>query len=667
MKRSGRAAFRGASVFGIVLASLALAAPARPVRRTVSGESPAPLSALLEAMAVFEYGSDDAALHALRSRVRSGRNDPEFMKACETAFIAFLEGQATPAGKQIICRELALIGTERSVPVLERILGAEGTPDMARYGLEGIPGAAADEALLRGLSALRGDPRIGVVSSLGTRRCAAAVPALEKLLRSSDDKEAIAAAEALGRIGGPEAGRILTAFLPKAPAGVRERVGAALLACAEGLLGRGDARGAAAAFGLILDSVSRSAVRPAAFRGKIAASGPAGQDLVLDALRGRPPGMFEPAIDMIGAVFDGGSVSRLCELLPRLPEDGQIQLVAALASFPKAPVFEALKMASDSPHPAVRIEALRALGKAGDGSIVLLLAARAATAAGREQEIARESLRRLGGDDIDRAVLDALALGGSGGVRLELVRAVGERNVVRGKDILLRLSRSEEEATRLAAIRALGQLAREEDISSLLDLLSAAGDEAEQEESVNAIAATALDHARPGARADAIESRFAAAKVPEERAALLRVLGRIGEDRSLPLVRGALADAHPFVAEAAVRAVAGWPTASARDDALRIARSSGSLVQRVLALEGFIRMVGLEPYRAPEGAVASLREALALAERPEERRLVVAALLPFACPEALALAEELSRSPDIGGEARAAAEAIRKELDSRKR
>lgn len=116
-----------------------------------------------------------------------------------------------------------------------------------------------------------------------------------------------------------------------------------------------------------------------------------------------------------------------------------------------------------------------------------------------------------------------------------------------------------------------------------------------------------------------------------------------------------------------MRAIAGWPTAVARDDALRIARSSESLVHRVLALEGFVRMIGLEPYRAPEGAVASLRDALTLAERPEERRLALAALLSFPCPDALALAEELAGAPDIGSEARVAAESIRKELAARKR
>jgi HEAT repeat protein len=664
---SGSARRRNAA-FGAVVLFLALAVPARALPQESKEErSPASLDALLAELASFEYGADDGALFALRSYVRSHRNDPGAMEACETAFLAFLEGEAVSAGKQAVCRELGLIGTDRSVPVLERMLIDEGTSDMARYGLEGIPGGVAAAALIRALGPLRGDARLGVVSSLGNRTCVAAVPALGKLLRSSNGKEAGAAADALGRIGGTDSARALTAVASKAPARVRERAASALLACGDGLLARGDAVGASAAFEKILSAGPTPSLRRAAFRGKVMAAGPEGKGIILGALGGKPPDMVQPAIDMIPGVLDAATIPLAAALMARLPLDGRVQLIAALASFPKESVLGTLTKAVDSSLVVVRVEALRALGRIGDGSVAVLLAARAASASGRERETARESLRRLGGADVDKAVLDGLIGAGPEAVRLELVRAIGERRIPGGKEVLLGLARSDTPAIRRESIQALGRLAGAEDLIPLIDLLSAAQDESEQEEIGNAIAETALEHARPDERAGAVESRLAAKKDPKERAVLLLVLGMIGEDRTLPIVREALADSDPRVADAAARAIAAWPTAVARDDALRIARISGNLVLRVLALEGYVRMVGLERYRAPEGAVASLRVALALAGRPEERRLVLGALPAFACPEALALAEELAGSPDIGGEARVAAESIRKELASRKR
>jgi hypothetical protein len=214
--REGTALLRN-MIMGVILFSLARAVPAGALPQESKGGSPASLDVLLVKLASFQHGPDDGVLFELKSHVRSRRTDPGAMEACETAFIAFLESEATLAGKQAVCRELGLIGTDRSIPVLGRMLVVEVTSDMARYGLEGLPGTAADGALLRALGALRGDARLGVVSSLGNRRCAEAVPDLERLLRSSDGMEAGAAAEALGRIGGSEAARALAAAASPRP------------------------------------------------------------------------------------------------------------------------------------------------------------------------------------------------------------------------------------------------------------------------------------------------------------------------------------------------------------------------------------------------------------------------------------------------------------------
>ena len=68
-------------------------------------------------------------------------------------------------------------------------------------------------------------------------------------------------------------------------------------------------------------------------------------------------------------------------------------------------------------------------------------------------------------------------------------------------------------------------------------------------------------------------------------------------------------------------------------------RVKPALYHRVLALQAFIRMLELEPYRNPAAAKADLASAFALASRPEEKKLVLGLLPRFACPEARALAD----------------------------
>jgi hypothetical protein len=127
-------------------------------------------------------------------------------------------------------------------------------------------------------------------------------------------------------------------------------------------------------------------------------------------------------------------------------------------------------------------------------------------------------------------------------------------------------------------------------------------------------------------------------------------------------MRRALADPDKDVADAAVRGLADWPTASAHDDVFGIAASSPDLTHKVLALRAFVRMVGLEPYRQPASAVADLERAMALATRPEEKKLVLGLLPRFPCEKGLGIAESFQGDPDVGAEAKAAADRIRASL-----
>ena len=85
------------------------------------------------------------------------------------------------------------------------------------------------------LPRLSGKLKIGVISSIGSRRDAAAVSALGWLLKDQDASVAVAAAAALGDIGNVEAATALQECEPSA-AETKQAVIDARLACAEALL-----------------------------------------------------------------------------------------------------------------------------------------------------------------------------------------------------------------------------------------------------------------------------------------------------------------------------------------------------------------------------------------------------------------------------------------------
>jgi len=146
---------------------------------------------------------------------------------------------ATEFQKAKACMRAGELGAKEAVPALATLLGNEHLSMYARYGLEPIADASADDALRAVLPKLKGVLLIGVVNSIGKRRDAKAGPALVKMMYGADADVARAAAAALGSIGGAAAAKDLQAALGKTSGMTRMAVADACLVCSERFLAEG--------------------------------------------------------------------------------------------------------------------------------------------------------------------------------------------------------------------------------------------------------------------------------------------------------------------------------------------------------------------------------------------------------------------------------------------
>jgi HEAT repeat protein len=641
------------------------------------GYRPPSLEAILKDLESFAYSKNEDVLYRLREYILHHRNSETARADSEDRLLSFLEISKNLDAKLAVCRQLRLIGSEKSVSFLEKMLIEDETTDMARYALEKIPGKEADRALLEGLAKLSGGAKIGIISTLGMRKSPPAVPELGFLLTGRETDVASAAAVALSRIANAEASEILLGAYDAAQAEFKDEIASALLPSTDGFMTARDLAAASRIYEKILASPQNLplVVRQTAFRGKLlAAEKSEAVKAILDVLSAGPSDLHEPAISLVSSLFDSSSIGSVCVLLPKLPAASQVQLLSVLTDYPSGPVLPSLIEAAKSILPSVRIAALRALSKAGDASVAPLLAERAAGGKGEERLAARQSLWTLPGREVDAAILFGILSSPHEALKNELVRAVAGRRIEAGKSLLLDQAWALSGQNRIEAMRALRQLAAPADLPALLNLLLRFEDETAQEEAANTIATVARQIPDRLSRADAVERLLTpprdltAGKTsdPVKRCLLLKTLGKIGDDSSLPLVRAALDEENGDVVDAAVRALSDWPSSAARHDVLALARGSTNPTHKILALQAYVRMIGSEPYQAPENAVARLKEALELASRPEEKRLVLAALPTFACPDALRLAGSLLSDEEIKEEAQKAVEKISEKLSQKK-
>ena len=188
----------------------------------------------------YDWGQSRVPLTELSEYIRSMHGNAAELKNIEKALLGVLDSDAKRAGKQFVCRELSIIGTEQSVPTLTKMLVDEETSDMARYALERIPGSAVDEALRGSLREARGNARIGIINSLGQRRDKGAVRILSGILDGSNQEAAIAAAAALGQIADSQAAETLAEAKNKAEGKLLSVVLDAYLKCADQMVADGN-------------------------------------------------------------------------------------------------------------------------------------------------------------------------------------------------------------------------------------------------------------------------------------------------------------------------------------------------------------------------------------------------------------------------------------------
>lgn len=623
------------------------------------------LRKILLMLKTYEQGRNDDLILKLNAHIRSKRQDQASRQACENEMLLFLADDISPAATLEACRHLRIIGSDRSVPLLTKMLLQKVTTDVARYALEIIPGPAAQHALQLALAQSQGDMKIGLINTLGKRGDPGAVLLLGRLLNDPDQGAAQAAVRALGQIPDPRAVELLSRTLTNSSNPLRMESGFALLYCAERYLRQKNLSSASSIYGKLLDSATTVPLRRAALRGMIAASPETGGQLILETLQAEDQVLYGPAIDMIGPGLKPTTIEKVCLTLPHLPEQNQAQLLLSLTGFERPEVFSAATTALSSGSGSVRLAALKALSRIGGTAGIDLLLDFASGAKGHEQTAARFALWDLGGSDVDTEILARLSRESRPEIQNELIQCIGERRIKQGKDLLFQTTLSEHSVNRISAVRALKNIAGPEDIPRMLSTLEQLEMDFEQMEMVVAAALVAGRIYNKEDRADAVVWQLGETENDQFRCLLLRILGKIGDDSSLYLIRNALLEKNQVIVDAAVRALADWPQTTARDDIIDIARTSENPVHRVLALQAYVRLIGSEEFRKPEGVVASLKEAMNLTSRPEEKILILGILPRFSCPDGLQLAESLLVDNTVKAEAELAAEQIRRRLEIR--
>ncbi len=611
------------------------------------------LNNLLGQIKTYQYGQSREKLSDLSELVRNLSNSKIDLIILEQGLIDFLKADATLAAKQFICKELSVVGTEASVPVLSKMLADEKTSDMARYALERISGAKVDEALLKALGKANGKIKIGIINTLGERREKSAVKSLAKLVLDKDPTIATATAAALGKIACPMAAETLSNARTKVAGAVKTTVLDAYLMCADQLAKKGEKSAAAAIYQNVFETEKELPIRSAALRGVIKTAGDKTADVMLKVIKNEAPALQIVAFDLVRKYPDTKDLNQISNVLPELTTVGKIQLLTALADRGDVSVREAVLKAIKDENLDVRIAALNTLAKLGNENDVELLASIAATGETAEKEAARQSLALLNTPKTDITILWKISET-ERAAKIELIQTVGERRIPAAEEVLLKAAQDPERTVRVAAYKSLELVAEPKYLQPMVDLLVKVDNEAERRSAERAIVATSRKNAGEN-QAQIVLDKLNTVKVIPAKGSLLKVAGRIGDKNARPVLQKALLDKNEDIQVAAINALSEWPTPEPLDELLKVAQTSKNEVQKVLALRGYIQLAGLESDRPVDETLKLYQTAMGLATEANEKRMVLSGISKLNSVGALEMAAQYLDNTELQQEAEIAA------------
>ncbi|MBN2562478.1 MAG: DUF1080 domain-containing protein [Phycisphaerae bacterium] len=398
--------------------------------------------------------------------------------------LAVLKSDAPYKAKADACRELAIKGGRDAVPILAPMLLDEKTSHIARNALEPMPYPEAGAALRDALAKTHGRLKIGMISSLAIRKDTEAVPAIIALLGSKDDAVAQAAARALGTIAiAPAVDALNRAlYVPNRPAETIRAIGDGLLDVAERRAASGNRAAAVAIYErLVATKEMLAEVKVAAMRGEV---------LTKDAKEGAA--MLKSMVSSPSKeIFNGGlraaressNVDLVAEVLvgalAPLGADRKIQVIHLLGQRGGAAAGPALMREAERAGDAERAAALAALTSLAYEPAVPLLARLAWTAEGQVAKAAQDGLSYFPGQAGDKA-LRALLGNKDAKARAAAVAMIGQGGLDKPGPLLLETaSKDQDEAVRIAALKALREYADRPELAGLLKCMLEARSDAE--------------------------------------------------------------------------------------------------------------------------------------------------------------------------------------------
>jgi HEAT repeat protein len=439
-------------------------------------------------------------------------------------------------------------------------------------------------------------------------------------------------------------GRFLTA-----PAAVRSAIAEGGILCAERAMAEGQNDLAVKVYDAIRKTdVPKQRIREAT-RGAILARGEDGIPLLIEQLNSSDKQMMQMALSTARQLQGSEVVEALSdELADAAPERASL-IIYAIRDREDVVLPKSMLQAASGGDNQVRLAAIDLVGRLGDATAVPTLLEIAVDSNEEIAQAAKKALAGLAGKKVDAELAARLpsAKGKSLGVLIELV---GERRIEATPE-LVKAMKNSDKAIREAALAALGETISAEDLNVLIAKLAAAKNDDDRAKAEKALHTASIRMPKREATAEELTGAMSNASLAVK-ASILRILGAMGGPKALQTIAAAIKSDDDQMQNIGTDVLGKWMTADAAPVLLEYAKDeSNDKRYRDRAFKGYLRIARQLKQLPDEERLAIARKALAIAQRPDQRVLVLQVLERCPSTESIELASALVDDKEIRDQA----------------
>lgn len=626
----------------------------------------ADLSQLTAEAAKWESGQSRESLHQIEQLVCESADQRTLRAQLEAALVKLLDPASTFEARRFACQQLAVVGSDASVPAIAKLLGDNETIGIACLAFGNRLSAKADKALRDALAAARDAGRLQIISTLGNRRDAKAVKPLAKLARDTEVPVAEAAVRSLGMIASEPAAQVIAALRKDANPALQRPLADASLRCAAQLAESGKAKAARAIYEELIALSQPANVRRGAFNALTRLDKDGGEQRILQTLRSGDDLLKPVAITAVRSLRSETASKTFARELPRLTSGETVWMIESLAARGDAPAGVAIIGTLESPDAGVRRASAAALGRMGGIAAVGPLAK--AIAAAKDGDEVRALVSALGGLPADRDTDNAIVAeikGAKGETRARLISSLANRRSPQIITALFEEAENPDPVAATAAYRVLAKAAAGEHLPVLLMKFVAVPNTGRRGDVEGFVEQAVVATEDASFRSTAVRDALTLARGVESRCAMFSLLPAAGDAPALAALLAAVNGENIRERDCSVNALSQWPDMAAWDALYAIFRTPRNEADRSIALRSLVRLAGDANAQPDDQLIARYRELLDGARDVADLKQILGALGGAAHPDALKLATELLEKPGVQAEAEVAVKKITEALKAK--